>query len=289
MSEGKTSQDDEMSLGAQAFIDDVRDLDSPSPADRDRVKRALVATLASGAGLAAATAGTSTAAATAAGTGTAAGTVAGTAAVGAAAGFSVGAKLVAALVVAVAIGGTALVVSRSDEVDPGPAPAASARHFSEPEPLRATVTSSEAPHEIAELPGLEALEVTEVAEPQTEVEPELEVEAPVAVAPVPSRHRPATRRETAVADSTLTAEIALIRDAQRALRADQPELALRHLDAHASRFADGVLSEEREAARVVALCEAGRVDASRALAQRFMRERPSSPHRARVLGACADP
>ncbi len=271
---------DELSAGAQALIDEVRDLDGPSADDRDRVKRALVATLASGAGLAATTVASSAAAA---GSTTVVGTtvVGTTAAVG---GVSFVVKVAAVALVAAAIGGTALVVTQEETAAPAPPEAVTAQ-FAEPEPLRAP-----APPRVAPSEPVEAAEVVEVSpgEPEADV---AEAE-PTIAEPVPTpraRRAPATRREIAVADSTLTEEIAMIRRAQRALQAGDAETALRQLDQHASRFAGGVLAEEREAARVVALCQAGRAEQSRALARRFVRERPSSPHRARVLGACPEP
>lgn len=86
--------------------------------------------------------------------------------------------------------------------------------------------------------------------------------------------------------SGLAAEVALLRRAQGAIRAGDPDGALRHLAAHARRFPSGMMTEEREAARVVALCDAGRNDEARGVARRFLRERPGSPLAARVRAAC---
>jgi RNA polymerase sigma factor (sigma-70 family) len=58
----------------------------------------------------------------------------------------------------------------------------------------------------------------------------------------------------------LTAELALLQRAQQALRDHQPTAALALLDEHALRFPQGQLVDERRAARVRALCAAGRRD-----------------------------
>ncbi len=263
-------QDDhELSVGARALIDEVREVDGPAPGDRDRVKRALVAAIAGGASLAASTAASTAAAGTTAATATAA-----------AGGLSLGVKIAAVALVAAALGGTALVVTAPPE--PAPAPRRAAVHAparpSEPEILR---------------PAIEPAPPATVAPEPVAAEVAEELPAPevVASAEVPDvaprvRRAPAAPLEIARVDSTLTEELALLRDAQRAMQADHPHDALSRLDDHARRFPSGVLEEEREAARVLALCRADRADEARALAERFLRERPSSPHRARVRAAC---
>lgn len=70
------------------------------------------------------------------------------------------------------------------------------------------------------------------------------------------------------------------------MNADDPAIALQHLEEHARRFPHGVMEEEREAARIVALCQVGRADEARTLAARFLSERPTSPLAARVRAAC---
>jgi hypothetical protein len=84
----------------------------------------------------------------------------------------------------------------------------------------------------------------------------------------------------------LAEETQLLADAQRALSAGTPERALALIEAHKARFPQGDLSQEREAARVVALCALGRVrEAGRARAN-FLRAWPSSPLASRVRAAC---
>ncbi|MCA9704711.1 MAG: hypothetical protein KDK70_02540 [Myxococcales bacterium] len=100
------------------------------------------------------------------------------------------------------------------------------------------------------------------------------VEAPTADEPAP------------VADATLHAEIALLRPAQKALRAKDYARALRLLDDHAKSFPRSVLAEERSLGRIQALCGLGRTaEAARSIEQ-FGRAHPGSPLTGRVQRAC---
>jgi len=279
---------EELSASARALIDETRDLDGPAAGDRDRVKRALLATIASSGAVAASTAASGTAAATTAG--------AGAATVG---GVSMGVKLAAvAFVAAAAVGGTAVVVSTPGEpvetaqvAERTRAPAAR-----EPAPVAAP-TEIDAP--ATEIP----VPLEEIAEPSPVVEaPADEPEAPAQVGPAPPAstpirgdRRPARREEAAppppaateqTPDSSLRAEIALLRHAQRALADGDADSALEHLAAHARRFPEGVMVEERDAAHVVALGQAGQTAACRAESARFLAAHPGSPHRGRVANAC---
>jgi hypothetical protein len=59
------------------------------------------------------------------------------------------------------------------------------------------------------------------------------------------------------------------------------------LDEHARRFPRGALAEEREAARVLALCAQGRASEARASASAFVASNPRSPFAAQVRRSCA--
>jgi len=84
---------------------------------------------------------------------------------------------------------------------------------------------------------------------------------------------PAARRsESAVAD-----EARLVHDGVRARRAGQPACALSLLDAHARYYPEGVLAEEREAERALALADLGRLPDARLAAAAFLRKHPASP------------
>ena len=128
---------------------------------------------------------------------------------------------------------------------------------------------------------------------------------PVHVAPSPpkSQPEPAPAPETSVAPVTETPappsravkppsslrledEAALLAEVQGALRSGQATVALGKLESYDRRFPAGMLRAEADAAKVFALCSAGRVEKARAAASRFAQRYPSSPARARVQAAC---
>ncbi|MEM1031006.1 MAG: hypothetical protein AAF928_18805 [Myxococcota bacterium] len=86
--------------------------------------------------------------------------------------------------------------------------------------------------------------------------------------------------------SALAKETALLREAQQRLRAGDPDGALVILDEHQRAHAGGILEEEREAARAVALCRAGRRAEGRAMAAALAQRAPQSPHQGRIRNAC---
>lgn len=111
--------------------------------------------------------------------------------------------------------------------------------------------------------------------------------APVAAATTPPATPAAVRPRRVEADDDLAGELLLIQSAQRALARGDGPAALEALDEHARAHPRGRLLEERQAARVLALCAAGRADEARAAATRFVARYPTSPQAARVRGACA--
>lgn len=88
--------------------------------------------------------------------------------------------------------------------------------------------------------------------------------------------------------STLAAENRLLARARAALIDEQPERALTLLGEHAQRFPQGVLAEERQALRAVALCEAGRTTEGQLAARAFLREHPQATLAERVRGTCLE-
>ena len=114
--------------------------------------------------------------------------------------------------------------------------------------------------------------------------PEPPVVAPALVeaeAPAPAAHvvkAPSSLR--------LQEEAALLAEVQGALRSGQGNVALAKLESYDRRFPAGMLRAEADAARVFALCAAGRVDKARVAATRFVQRYPSSPAAARVQAAC---
>jgi hypothetical protein len=89
----------------------------------------------------------------------------------------------------------------------------------------------------------------------------------------PSDAGAATRK----AASGVADEARLVNDGVRALRAGQAACALALFDTHARYYPDGVLAEEREAERALALAELGRSAEARAAAATFLRRHPASP------------
>jgi hypothetical protein len=86
--------------------------------------------------------------------------------------------------------------------------------------------------------------------------------------------------------STVGAEADLLRQADGALKAGHPSQALALLHEHATRFPNGILSEEREAECIVVLCALGRTEEARASASQFLREHPKSPLGRRIRESC---
>ena len=103
--------------------------------------------------------------------------------------------------------------------------------------------------------------------------------------PAPSR-APVGKAPAAGDERGTLAEVALMRDAQVALRAGNAPRALRLVDEHAQRYPFGALAEEREALRVFALCDLGRTAEAGAEATIFLSAHPQSPIADRVRSSC---
>jgi hypothetical protein len=115
----------------------------------------------------------------------------------------------------------------------------------------------------------------------TSAAPEPEVAAPVE-AQAPASKAPAK----APASLRLQDEAALLAEVQGALRSGQGSVALSKLESYDRRFPAGMLRSEADAARVFALCSAGRVEKARAAAARFVQRYPNAPATPRVQAAC---
>lgn len=237
---------DDMSPELRALTDSARRGDDPTDDDRARVRRALALKLG------AAALGTSAAA-----------SAGSSASVAASKGvfvvwwFKVG---VAALVVASVT--TAVVVTR-------------------PKQSGAPVRVS-APSAVARVREAPARMETDVA-----MTPAVRVETPdAAVASAPSaavvRQTPRAREEA----NDLTEELAALREARRAMAAGEPERALEILDTYARAHHGGVMAVEREGARLIASCAAGRD--VRAEAEAFVTRHGDAPLASRVRAECVD-
>jgi hypothetical protein len=223
--------------------------DGPTGTDRERVRKALMATIAGGA----------TAAST--GSASAATTSASTTAAAATAGASVTTKLLIA--VAVGLGaGTGIYLAQGDAPEPAvvtPAPT--------PPPTPAptpAVSPSQSPSPSPSTVDRDRDRDRDEPQPPTQT-------------PTPTR--------PPIAD--LAREQQLLRAAARAMRAGAPAHALSLLDEHAASFPDGQLEPERAATRVHVLCD--RAEDARAAADSFRRRHPRSPLLPRIDRSCARP
>jgi hypothetical protein len=146
--------------------------------------------------------------------------------------------------------------------------------ISAPSPVH--VEPATAPAETSAVPAMSvtALPNVEVAAPDVRAARTATVAAPRAAAPA-----------TEVAD--LRAEL-LALDAVRAATDDgRPRKALALLDGYASKYKTGKLREEASVLRIEALAAAGERESARRLADRFLRESPTTIYTARVRAAVA--
>jgi hypothetical protein len=244
----------ELSVEARALVERVGLADGPSAERRARVKRHLVAALATaGAGI-----GGVTSAATASAHAGAAGVVLGTA-------TGKGALTLGSIAVWLAAGaGLGTVVS---------APA-----------LVMKLNAAEQ----GALPAAPAPHVEREAEAMPHAEPPPATTPPaLGVSEARSEQKPAVPAPTSAAAPSLAEEVRLLESAQRELAAGRASSALGLLDEHARRFHAGSLAEERAAARVLALCQLGRNAEAKQAASAFVVAFPRSPLLPRLSSSCA--
>jgi hypothetical protein len=245
----------------------LRAADEPSDDDRARVRARVLLKVAAASGVASALA---TTAANAPGAAAAAGTasvVPGAATTATTfAGFAAGSWKIGAAIVAVvgAVGG-ATWIATSPPADP---PASV-----EPQKIGDTRQQPAKPASPA---------------PETTAEKEAESAAPSSAQKAPrSRARSAPSADDQ--PDEFDSELALLTDAQRALKQGDSERALDALNQHASEHPDGALARERAGIRAVALCESGKSAEGKREARRFLSRNPKSPLAVRVRAACLDP
>jgi hypothetical protein len=113
-------------------------------------------------------------------------------------------------------------------------------------------------------------------------------EEPESVLPASPQGEPAAKKSPVPSRSadSLAEEVAILSRASSELRAGRPAAALKALDEHQRSFPSGVLSQERTAARIQALCALGRTKEARSALERLARTAPNSPHEARARKAC---
>jgi outer membrane protein assembly factor BamD (BamD/ComL family) len=91
------------------------------------------------------------------------------------------------------------------------------------------------------------------------------------------------------ATDTLEEETRELHIAYQELGTGHADLALRRIERLGAKFPRGALSQEREAARIFALCGNGERDRARAAAADFAKAHPESPLLSRVRAVCATP
>ncbi len=244
---------------------------SPSMADRDRVRARLALKIGVGAAVATVATTSSKAAASAAGAGAASAAATKTTA---AAGIPLFAKIVAPLVIASAVGTVAVaphVVSRaSTTTTTTTATAAATTLAAKPPPPVTNAKADPAPAAAVSIDDLPNAETSPRA-PHVRTAPKAASRAQ----PTDDTSEEARAREE---------EAALALQIDAALRANDMARAARLADEHQRRFPNGLLSEEREGARVLIRCSS---TPSAAIASEFLQAHPRSPMRARILAACA--
>lgn len=127
------------------------------------------------------------------------------------------------------------------------------------------------------------------AAPVSSPEPESPTEPAANAAASPSTNNQQPTRQPATSNqqpATLVAESRGLAEVQSALSAQDPAKALQLLSAQDSAFRSGALGQERAAARVIALCAAGRIVEASVARDRFLNAYPTSPLARRVSGVC---
>jgi len=243
----------ELGREARAILEEGKHGDDPTPEDRARTRRALMAALAAGAAASAAAEGAAAAAektAEAAGAAKAAGGLW---------------KLFVGIALVGAVGGGLMLRQSTPQVSLPP-----------PAPIEAQKEEQAA----------RVVEKPEVAKPAPPVPAE---PAPSAnpMAPPAAKRPVAMTKAPPTAEDTLEEETRRLREAHGALNGGDPARALELLDAQSADFASGQLREERAAARALALCKLGATDHAVEEARRFLRDNPRSPLADRVRAACA--
>lgn len=244
---------------SHALLDAARGGDEPTNADRERVRAALTTRLtvaaAAGAGLGAASSTKSSVVA------------------GMPGGLATTKLVIAALIGAVGVVGTIGAMRArapmGGQTPSRPASSATAASLpSAPVPIDPLLLRLEVPPD----PGGRALPVTTSGEPSAGAHPGTPA-TPVPAAPT----------------SDVAAEVRLIGEAHKAIRGGDAERALLLLEEHARRFPKGALGEERDAARIAALCALGRTAEARDATDRFLRALPLSPHAGPLRASCGGP
>jgi len=249
---------------ARALTRAVREAERPDPGARDRIRGRLLAAIGGGASVGALPAAAAAKSAATAGAATAA---TGAVTVG---GGSVATVTVGKVAVWLAIG-------------LGGGTATMATGYAVQTAWRSQATESAPTAQVVAVPSVAAAPAAVPPQPRWPAEA---ASAAFAAEPVDSLPATAPRPSSSGPSSTLAEERSLVERAQLALRDGNPARALELLDQHARRYPAGLLVEERRAARVLALCRLGRLDAAKDESNRLVAETPDSPLAPRVRRSC---
>lgn len=241
---------DELNPNARALLNAAHSFDDPSDSDQERVRAAVLMRLGSVAAL-------------------------GTATITAAKASSAAAS--AAPLVASSLASTALFSGVAAKIGAAVVIGALASG--------AYVAFRPAAHPVAPAAAAKPVVAVAAAAPALDTPPAVEPATPeVAALPI-EEAKPASRARARTAD--LEGEMKLLRQADGALRRGDSAAALAALNKHASQFPGGVLSQEREGVRAIALCSSGSISQGQSAAQRFLSSAAKSPLASRIRSACS--
>jgi hypothetical protein len=99
--------------------------------------------------------------------------------------------------------------------------------------------------------------------------------------------KPSSMRSGHARSADLEGEMKLLRTADAALRRGDSASALAALNKHAALYPTGVLSQEREGVRAIALCTGGSLSQGQSAALRFLAQAAKSPLASRIRSACS--
>jgi hypothetical protein len=194
-----------------------------------------------------------------------------TATTGTAAGMSIAAKLTLTAIAATVLGGAAFSVWEMRR--PEKTSAAVARHSTLP---------ADSPAPQPAVTGKETLAPADSPAPEAVHHDAIKKNIKRALGPMPS----ATAPSAAALPMDPEPELRVLRQAREDLRAGQPESAYRRLADYDRQHGTGVLTQERQALAVIALCKWRPGAEAQARATEFLRTTPESPLGDRVRSEC---
>lgn len=256
------------------LLDRARGGYEPTAADRARVRAGLAASLGLGAGL-----------------------TVGTTALSATATPLLAAKVFVGLAVLGAFGGGAALVHRAHRASGPSQPVGVATTASAAPRVSAMTTAPDVPTSVVALaPTVPSAQEAPAASSMTVVASAKAASHPAPVLAV-APSKPVTSDRSPAGNATslnrgdpleisVSGEARLLSRAVEALHAGDAARALSLLDEHGREYPAGVLAEERDAERVIALCQLGRVSDARAAARPFLLGQPSSALGRRVRDSC---